>query len=588
MRKLLPLLASFSALYAVIPGCGGGGVDGFCEENEEIRDGQCMENVFIGTNTVGFLPERQKRAAYKGSSADFEIVDVESGEVVLSGVAEGPVVAEDTNETVYVADFTSLRTPGRYFVRASGEISGEFRIDKDVMSDALKTVMIGLYGQRCGVEVTIHFEGDTYSHGAGHTAPAELSRLGLEGTQDDRGGWHDAGDYGKYVRNGAFSVANLLQAYEHFPESMASVRFEIPERGGDTPDILDEARVELEWLLKTQLDDGSFPHKVTALNFEGEVLPTSDTNTRYFFTPSSHSVGNATAVLAAAARIYEEFDADFAETCLKAAEAGYEWLQDNPQEVNSEQNSGGTGTYSSGGDADERAWAAAELWETTGETKYLDDYEGRAAGLGVQFAFDWPDTTNYALATYLFSERDGRSETLVEDLKTEVVRSADNMVAAAEADPYGRGFTAYYWGSTGVTARMSLNLVIAHRFFPNRAYLDAIQSKLDYLFGRNSFARSFVTRMGTNPPMNPHHRPSRADAVGDPWPGLLIGGPNGNAAEWKDEYASYQTNEIAINWNTALAYALAAAHSTRTDEDADCVPNCLPDDSQGGAGGGGH
>lgn len=154
-------------------------------------------------------------------------------------------------------------------------------------------------------------------------------------------------------------------------------------------------------------------------------------------------------------------------------------------------------------------------------------------------------------------------------------------------DPYGRGFEAYYWGSTGVTARMSLNLVVAHHLYPNRAYLNAIQSKLDYLFGRNSFARSFVTRLGTNPPLSPHHRPSVADGEGQPWPGLLIGGPNGEAAEWKDEYASYQTNEIAINWNTALAYALVAAHATRSDMDAACVPDCVPSEAgEGGAGGG--
>jgi endoglucanase len=82
---------------------------------------------------------------------------------------------------------------------------------------------------------------------------------------------------------------------------------------------------------------------------------------------------------------------------------------------------------------------------------------------------------------------------------------------------------------------------------------------LNFLFGRNYYNRSFVTGLGLNPPMYPHDRRSGGDSLRDPWPGYLVGGGWPGAKDWKDDQDSYQTNEIAINWNGALIYALAAS-----------------------------
>lgn len=557
---------------------------GFCKSDEILVNRQCLQNFTVATNTVGFLPERAKRAAYDGSR-DFEVVAEGSGEVVLSGRGEGPFVA-DGEVSVFVADFTEVTEPGRYFVRADGRRSGTFEIGVDALVHATETAMLGLYGQRCGEAVSFEYKSTTYRHGTCHTKEAQLSRVGGEGgTKDDTGGWHDAGDYGKYVRNGAFAVAFLLQAWEHFPEILKDWEFEMPERGGDVPDILDEARIELEWILKTQFEDGSFAHKVTALGFEGDdVMPEADAQERYFFSTSSHSTGNAVAVLAAAGRIYREYDEDFADTCLEAARAGQEFLDENPEEIASVQDSGGTGTYASPGDGDERAWALVELWETTGEAPFLSGFE--AADLKVDYNYDWPSTNNLAASTYLRSSREGRSPSLVDRLEYEFVNVAEQQAAASREDAFGRGFRSYYWGSSAVVLRMAHTLAEAHRIYPNRSYLDGITSRIDHVMGLNPFARSFITGLGTNAPRNPHHRPSRNDGIGAPWPGLIIGGPNPEPLTWEDDYRVYDQNEIAINWNTALIYALVAALATQEDGDAACVPNCLPDPPGGGGAGG--
>lgn len=593
MRKTF---LGYSALGAVALGFGACGTNaepvGFCTGSEVLIDGQCLEDYTVATNTVGFLPEREKRASYTGS-AGYEVVDADTGSVVMEGMGEGPVPA-DGGLSVYVADFSEISEPGSYYVRADGRRSATFEIGVNALVDATEVAMLGLYGWRCGEAVSFEYGGKDYEHGACHRAEAKMSRLGSDETRDDTGGWHDAGDYGKYVRNGAFAVGFLLQAWEHFPDILKDWEFEMPERGGDVPDILDEARVELEWILKTQFDDGSFAHKVTAAKFEFDnVLPTGDTQERFFFSTSTHSTGNAVAVLAAAGRIYEEFDAEFAEACLNAARRGQDFLDEHPEEIASEQDAGGTGTYASGGDVDERAWALSELWVTTGDEEYLAGFEAIQEMIlieqmrsSVLYNYDWPNTDNLAVSTYLRSERPGKDPTIVELLEYQVLDTAESQADAAAADPFGRGFTSYYWGSAGVAVRMAHTLAEAHRLAPNREYLDGITLRLDHVLGLNHFARSFVTGVGTNPPQNPHHRPSRNDGISAPWPGLLIGGPNPEPLTWDDKYEVYDQNEVAINWNTALIYALVAALATQEDEDAECVPNCLPEPPNvGGAGG---
>ena len=110
---------------------------------------------------------------------------------------------------------------------------------------------------------------------------------------------------------------------------------------------------------------------------------------------------------------------------------------------------------------------------------------------------------------------------------------------------------------------MSLNLGTAALLNPAGAgkYRDAIAKQLDHLLGRNYYDRSQVTMVGYNPPVNIHHRPSVADKVYFPYPGLLVGGTGGRdnkATTWVDEVGDGSSNEVAVNWNAPLVYAAAA------------------------------
>jgi endoglucanase len=160
--------------------------------------------------------------------------------------------------------------------------------------------------------------------------------------------------------------------------------------------------------------------------------------------------------------------------------------------------------------------------------------------------------------TWLFSSRPGRDGALVDTVRASLRQTADEIVKSRDAHAYARPLgTRYYWGCNGTVARQVVVLQAANRISPGPAYRAASLDALGHLFGRNFYGRSFVTGIGFEPPRHPHDRRSGADTIEDPWPGYLVGGANPRAADWHDEEKDYRTNEIAINWNAALIYALA-------------------------------
>jgi len=281
------------------------------------------------------------------------------------------------------------------------------------------------------------------------------------------------------------------------------------------------------------------------------------------------------ASLAKASRAYRPYDPAFADQCLNAARVSYDYLVANPANVAANE-TGFIGTQYSSADDDERLWAAAEMWAATGDAAALADFETRARALvdWVSLDFDWSNVKNLGIFSYLGSELPGRDDALVRNFKTALGLAADTLVMNQRRGGYGRALTNYYWGVNGSIARTCMLLHNAYRFVPSSDYVDACSEQLGFLFGRNPFDRSFVTGLGLNPPVHPHHRPSAADGLDPPYPGLLVGGgwvyrqiagppviaactlPAGLC--WSDDQANYETNEVAINWNAALVYALAS------------------------------
>jgi endoglucanase len=528
----------------------------------------CPSKTKIRATTIGSTPDAGKRATYAGPAADFTIKSADDDSPVFGPFAAGDAIESvDTGENVHIVDFTDLRAPGDYYVDVKGVgRSARFSIADDVFAEPFVGAMLGMHGLRCGSAVQFAWHGTTFSHGECH--------LG----DDAPGGWHDAGDYGKYTNNGSLSLGMMLLAWEHFREKIEPLALPIPEAGGDLPDFLDECKYQIDWLLGMQdADTGGVYDRLTPYCSSCDAgnqpfdplttMPEASTNDRRLAPISTTSTADFAAVIARSARVFEEFDAEYATTLKEAAQRAWQYLVDNPANV-SPVNLHFTGGYVSD-DPDDRLWAAAEIWETTGDEGALAKFEAAfddpALKQKVQFAsnWDWPSLQNLGIFTYLGSTREGRSTERVDALTDSLISTADSMRDASERHAHGRSLDRlYYWGINGVLARTAITFEVAARTTGDDTYRVASAYQLDHLFGRNYYARSFVTGLGQEPPQSPHHRPSIGDGVSAPWPGLLIGGPSNRttpliATTWKDESGDYESNEVAINWNAALVYLLA-------------------------------
>ena len=149
-------------------------------------------------------------------------------------------------------DFSALAEAGRFYVDVPGVgRSVEFPIGEDIFRAPFQAAMLGFYGLRCGTALSFW-----YGASASATPPAisatdtSTTSASPASTRDGKGGWHDAGDFGKYTGNGAFTVGMMMSAWERHPGGIAQAPLPIPERGGALPDFLDEIRWELEWIVK--------------------------------------------------------------------------------------------------------------------------------------------------------------------------------------------------------------------------------------------------------------------------------------------------------------------------------------------------
>lgn len=535
----------------------------------------------VRLNTIGYVPDAPKRATIAVPAEEFSVVRIDDGSVVLSGTVTGPVANEDTQEQLYTADFSTLSEPGAYRLDVTGVgRSAPFRVDADLYRFPFYVVTRGMYLWRCGTAVRGTHNGNIYDHNACHLDDAYLDHVGGGHVQrDGTRGWHDAGDYNKYVVNAGVTVGCMFRAWDEFGAQIGRIPLDLPESGGPLPDFLAELKWEIDWLLSMQAPDGSVYHKLSTVKFCDMILPEDEEAERYFVPWSSAATADFVAMTAMAARYFREYDADYADRCLAAARKSYEFLRQHPENHRPEQRAFRTGGYGTW-DPDDRLWAAAELWETTGDADVLSDLEtslrtpldppepparwrwfrqSRFEPGKFDANWDWSNVKNLALITYLFSERSGRDESLVSQLRASLLAVADEIVQARDEHGYARPLgTRYYWGCNGTVARQTLVLRAAYRVDPKAEYRAAALDALNHLFGRNCYGRSYVTGLGDRPPLSPHDRRSAADNVDAPWPGYLVGGPNPQARDWRDEQEDFRTNEIAVNWNGALIYALAA------------------------------
>jgi len=536
----------------------------------------------IKVNAVGFLPQSHKLAVIPQTAGAnrFEVIDAD-GKVVLDGALGAPSRWAPSGETVRVADFSALTQAGAYRVRVGGLLSDPFTVAQDGYRALGDAALKAFYFNRSAIDLTPQFAG-AWARPAGHPDDKVLVHASAASKARPQGtviaspkGWYDAGDYNKYVVNSGIATYTLLAALEHFPDVFKR-DIGIPESGNGVPDILDEALWNLDWLLTMQDPaDGGVYHKLTNLRFDGIVMPhAASTTPRYVVAKSTAAALDFAATMATASRVLAPYDAKWpglSQRMLAAAQAAWRWAEAHPNVVFKNPKDVVTGEYGDAQLADEFAWAAAELFIATGQDRYAQAFMRRDAALSTPAWSDVAALGWMSLAHHRDRLKPGIDRALIERridaLASQLAKNANGgyRVPLASKD--------IFWGSNAVILNQGMMLLQAYRINGTPAYLQAAQSSLDYVLGRNATGYTFVTGFGARPVMHPHHRPSMADGVAAPVPGWLAGGPNPGqqdakdcppypsklpALSYLDHACSYAANEVAINWNAPLVYVTAA------------------------------
>ncbi len=554
------LLAAGATL---LPGFGGG-----------FGGGRAVAAVqpMLAVNQAGYLPRHPKQAFLAGPAAagDVSVVEEASGRTVASVPVGRSRRDPDTGLQVATVDFSAVRRPGRYWLQADGVQSHGFVID-DLAFDLAFVAMLRTYWlQRCGTAVRDPATG--VAHAACHQDDGIIlhgDRFNPAGTRiDARGGWHDAGDFGKYVATATTTIGRLLSLYEMQPALFGDGQLSIPESGNGAVDLLDEMAWGLDWLLRMQRADGAVYRKLSGAQWPGDVLPESDRQTRYVYGVSSPETAKFAAVMAMAARIWGSAGAVY----LDAARRAWAWLETVPeQQVDWRAgDDGGSGMYlynppldgeeTLRHDRDDRTWAAAELYVTTGEAPFQRAFAALLPRTDFTL-FEWKDPSSLGLTSYLFAPRLDDRAGLRPAIRKKLLARADQLLRRAASAPWGLAIERLKWGSNKMVAEEGITLVLAHRLTGRADYLAAAVGQLDYLLGRNPFERSFVTGVGADPVRHIHHRVLQAQGIYVP--GYLAGGPFPGATDpvapkgrgllsWVDDARSYATNENAIDYNASM------------------------------------
>lgn len=293
--------------------------------------------------------------------------------------------------------------------------------------------------------------------------------------------------------------------------------------------------------------------------------------------------------MAQAARVFKKMKSQLprlSDSCSRASANAWLWAVKNPAveydqaKLNRESKPAiNTGAYGDKRLDDEWMWAATEMFVTSKNKMYYEVIDQN-----VNDSVSLPSWSNVRMLAYYTMLRYQENlpkytSEMVHLMKQRLLKLADDYLSHRSSNAFstvmGYSRRDFIWGSNAVAANQGILLINAYFLTGEKKYVFGALSNLDYLLGRNATGYCFVTGFGTRSPMHPHHRPSVADGIEEPVPGLLVGGPNPGRQDkckypftdpevsYVDSDCAYASNEIAINWNAPMVYLVNAIEALK-------------------------
>jgi hypothetical protein len=521
---------------------------------------------FIAIDQFGYRESAKKTAVIRVPQAgfgspcsyapgtNFEVISEASGEAVFSGA---PTVFNNgqtdtaSGDKIWHFDFSSVKAQGSYFIldKTNNLRSFSFKIANNVYNNVLKAAVKMLYYQRAGTDKPSQYAGQPWADGLNfsqdeHTR--DFFKKTDAGTERDlRGGWFDAGDYNKYTAWTARYVSDMLLAFEENPGAFAD-DYEIPESGNGVPDILDEAKWGIAWLLKMQNTDGS----VLSVQGLADGSPPSSVTKASYYGPANAVASYSTAkAFAEASRVFgSRSETGYATNLKNAAINAWTWAEAHPDSIfhNNSEAQGSKGLAAGDQEVnntwdrvENRIGAALALHELTGEESYLTIFENNWdkfplhawGGCMQQYRY----SQHILLMKYLAASYGSASikNTIKNDFATAFARAIGNcnhFGNGYQSDGYRSYIYDYQWGSNKIKADHGLTYYKWNVVDPSKDYKDAAEDYLHYIHGVNPFNMVYLTNMdgyGAAKSLTTiYHAWFPEGSTIPPAPGYMPGGPN--------------------------------------------------------------
>lgn len=516
---------------------------------------QSNETLFLRLNQIGFLPADYKTAVIISrkpfEEKVFTIKNSEDETILVDSIQQLPFNLNSNFNYSALINFSDLNKSGEYFIEFQKVKSYSFNIDENVFNTVRDSLSKFFRVQRCGPT-------NPLLHNVCHLQDASKVIGYTDSTRIDlTGGWHDAGDYIKFLYTTSFTTYMLLFSYESTPE-----KFSFDLDNDSVPDILQEARVGLDFLLRCNFADDAFISQVQddRDHSAGWRLPDEDAFTydRPAFVKMNRSqIGLYSAALAIASRIWKErfYDYEFSKKCLNVSKKIFE-LREKIEDYNDDEK-----YYKQNEFQSKLALAAIEIFESSKENKYLETALDYGSQIKENNWWSWGDLN--ALFFYKLAEHDSNFTSRLKSI-LQFYRSYSNSNLFGEAHPYN-------WGTTHSFAGVVLSSILFKKLTGSDEFDSVAVINRDFILGRNAWGMSFIYNIGKNFPKRIHHHIAYFNK--GYLPGAMVSGPAPDSllkkfnlfhskneltdfnfsAIYSDEFENYITNEPTISSNaTAL------------------------------------
>ncbi|MDE5932613.1 MAG: glycoside hydrolase family 9 protein [Lachnospiraceae bacterium] len=429
-----------------------------------------LPNIIV--DQVGYAVNSNKIAVFRGEVLPdtYDLIDVQTEEIVYTGTVKEKGYNEETGENISYGDFSDFKTPGTYYLQM--DVVGQsytFVIAQEPYVEIFDAALKQYYYSRCGLTLSTELAGEA-AHNACHSKMAGL-KDDTTVQLDMSGGWHIDESGIRNVTDGCRAVNNLLLAYELY-ESVFTDEVGIPESGNGIPDLIDEVRYEVDWLLKMQ--DATSGAVYSAVS----VIEESGTSYRlYAEAVTMDATIQFAATMAKFSYLYQNFDRNFATQCLKAADRAYRYAEQYLNDVSPE----------------EYFHAAAELYRATGAYNYRNAVHQYLNG---EEELDFDNDYVFWGGVVYISTKQQVDVNLCETIITKLLSDVEQISYASKKSKYLTEGNKEQDNNSELLRKM-VRLAVVDHIITNHEYMMVLENHLHYFLGRNAACISYIDDVGS-------------------------------------------------------------------------------------------